>query len=91
MLLIVKMSKSPGLIRCGPPADYVAFLHLPDSGDHFKQSLSPSSASCHCCVVAHVACCNILIRVIHYAFIYCCDEFVGKYIRLLRSVEMYAF
>ena len=43
------MFKLPGLIRYGPPADYVSSLHLPDPGDCLN--LSPSSALSHSCIV----------------------------------------
>ena len=48
-LLIVKMFKLPGLIRCEPPADYVSSLHLPYPCDCLNISLS--SALCHFCIV----------------------------------------
>ena len=38
-LLIVKMFKSPGLIRCGPPENYVSSMHLPDPSDCLNLSL----------------------------------------------------
>ena len=51
MLLIVKMFKLPGLIRCGPHAGYVSSLHLPDPGDCLNLRRSPFSASSHSCIV----------------------------------------
>ena len=54
-LLIVKMFNSLGLIRCGPPANYVSSMHLPDPSDYLN--LSPSSASSH--LHCSVACSNI--------------------------------
>ena len=45
-LLIVKMFKLPGLIRCEPPADYVSSLHLPYPMTHVTILILASPLPC---------------------------------------------
>ena len=64
-LLIVKMFKLPGLIRCEPPADYLTSMHLPYPGDCLNLGIvSALSPRLHC----SVACSNIIIQVIIHSY-----------------------